>query len=227
MTIRYRSGSARLVRGVRRYFEANAITAQVDFGDRALTQQLNQGPGSANRVVFCPFDPNSGDAGTLQEPLILGIQDIPSEDDPSVRVGTTRALVDWARLFVVSAWSFDADCPEDELAQQDAAEGLIEDVISAVQAVVGASAVWGRIRAVTQGERRFGRELRAVMTFTHPLLERPAELASAELELTKTMKATERDRRMTSETNITKVDGQTGVTRSRRRPASSPSRARC
>lgn len=186
MSLQILSGSARLVCNVREYFRENDVTAEVAFGDRALSFQSNQGPGRANRVVFCPFVPKSGAAGKLMPPSQFGNRDMMSASDPTVRVATVRALFDWERLFILSVWARDTELPEDDLAQHCAAETLLEDTCRAVHVAGFASVDLGAIQVVPQGERRFGVELRVELRFTHPLYDLPKEIAYPGFDIDKT-----------------------------------------
>lgn len=189
MSVRVRPACVRLVEGVKKYFIEKLITAEVAFGDLALGMQTNQGQGRANRVVLCPFDPKSGNAGQLLEPIQHGWRDVMSvpetPDDKPCVVGQIRALADWERLYIVSAWACDGAAPTDELAQHAAAEQLLEAAVQGTHYAGFANIKRGAVSAVLQGERRFGRELRMEMRFTHPLFDRPQDVGRADVVITK------------------------------------------
>lgn len=183
MAIVLRSGIERLVLKVREYLETNGVTAIVGVGKRALHAQVNQGLGRANRIVFLPFDPKSGAAGSLAEPEQAGKREIMDTSDPPVRIATVRALVDWNRDMLVSVWAYDGNQPEDDLAQEAALEQLFEWTVRAVHWTGFASVVFSRVETVVQGERPFGRELRVALSLNQPLYDVPKDIGFPALEI--------------------------------------------
>lgn len=178
-----KSGLKHLVDGIKAHLTAHAVTAVVAVGARELARQDNQGPGRANRIVIVPYDPKSGDAGTLAEPELVGDRDIYDEDgvDPEVRLGTTRALADWQRPILVSVWAFDAAAPEDELLQEVALEDLLEAAIRAFHHVGLADVAPGKISRVVPTTRHFGAEARFITRFTSPIYDHPIDVGYPEL----------------------------------------------
>jgi len=107
---------------------AGGATANVVFGKREPTKQVNQGPGRANRVVFSPGDP-SGKAGTLEGAKL---------DRRGVfggRKRTSRSLATFRELATVYCWACDATdaaTKNDESKQYDAARLLFDQVVRAI-----------------------------------------------------------------------------------------------
>lgn len=152
-----------LVCAVQEYFVANNVSANVVFGVRELTQQINQGAGGANRVVFAP-DPN-GDAGSVMDPRLRA-----SPGGP----GSPRPIVTWEKLFIVSVWAVDTSNKDDELLQFVAVENLFESTVQAVRAFAHADITWGSPKwTTTPVELAFGRELRVPMKFRGALFALP------------------------------------------------------
>lgn len=160
------SGVVALVASVRAYFEARDVTANVALGWREPTKQINQGPGRANRVVFIPSD-ESGKGGKLAPTQQPGARYFGNPPDT-----TARALYTWERQLVVSVWAVDGANPHDEALQIEAVEDLFEWVVRAVHAFAHNDARWGDVVWTTEPvEHQFGRELRASLTFRHPLFD--------------------------------------------------------
>lgn len=164
------SGLVALVSSVRSYFEQRNIVTSVSLGWREAAKQVNQGAGRANRVVFIPSDPG-GRGGPLSAAHQPGARHFGNDT-------TARALYTWERNLVVSVWAVDADNPNDEEAQIEAVEDLFEWTIRAVHAFAFNNARWGETNwLVNPNERQFGRELRAALTFKHPMFDSPTGLA--------------------------------------------------
>lgn len=174
-----RSGVRNLLNGLRSYLEGHGVTAEVAFGTKALSSQVKQGTGRANRIVLAPFD-EKGAGGRLVEPSQVGKRDIMSMAGTPIRTGSVRALADWQRLMVVSVWAYDGSRPEDELAQEEALEDLLEWALRAIHWTGFAEAVWDATTFRVQGERRFGLEVRMFLRFTHPLFDVPTEVGHPE-----------------------------------------------
>lgn len=159
-----RSGLIALVHGVRAYFAANSITANVAAcGWRQRSEQMNQGPGRANRVLFIPGDMN-GRGGSLA-------------NGPRLSSTNPRPLVQWNKLVTLSVWAADPNPANraDEEKQIEAVETLLEQTIQAMRYAldpdteqrVGFATIefhdltW----TVDNTEMYFGREV--LVTFTH------------------------------------------------------------
>jgi hypothetical protein len=158
------SGVLALVEGVRSYFTARGVTANVSLGWKQPTKQINQGPGRANRVVFIPSDPNGrgGKIGAVEQP---GARTFGGDT-------AARALYTWERFLVVSVWAVDTTDPHDEALQIEAVEDLFEQTVRAVHAFAKNNGRWGDVTWTTSpAEHAFGRELRASLVFKHPLFD--------------------------------------------------------
>lgn len=167
-----KSGLVALVAAVQSYFDAHDVTAKVVLGWKQPTQQINQGPGGANRVVFIPSDP-TGKGGKIVAPQQPGLRNFGDPADVAA-----RALYDWERFVIVSVWAADGSDPHDEGKQIEAVEDLFESTIQAVHAFAKNNARWGDVAWTTSPvEHVFGRELRAGLTFRHPLFDSPAGVA--------------------------------------------------
>lgn len=178
--MRIQSGLVAMVASVREYFEAADVTATVSLGWKQPTQQINQGPGGANRVVFIPSDP-SGRGGKI----LPARQPGPRQVDAST---TVRSLYSWDRQLVVSVWAVDATAPQDEALQIEAVEDLFGWTIRAVHAFAHADARWGDVAWTTSPvEHVFGRELRAGLSLNHPMFDVPIGLAFPTPAITKAL----------------------------------------
>jgi hypothetical protein len=172
-----RSGFLAAVNTVKAYFESNGVTASVDVGWKKRTQQINQGPGGANRVVFTPSASDDGDAGELLPVRFPGDRNIRTAPN-TTPVATVKSLLDWKRAALVSVWGVDQS-DKSEAAQIEATEALFEWVVRAVHAAPGAfgAVEWGAAQWTVPAERSFGLELRAGFTFSHPIFDKPRDLA--------------------------------------------------
>lgn len=161
------SGLVALVASVQSYLTARNVTANVSLGWRQDTKQINQGPGRANRIVFIPSD-QGGRGGK-----IIGTQQPGPRRFGSPTADTTaRALFDWERSLLVSVWAVDGSDPHNEAKQIEAVEDLFEWTIRAVHHSAFNNARWGDVAWTTSPtEHQFGRELRAGLTFRHPLFD--------------------------------------------------------
>jgi hypothetical protein len=162
------SGLVALVTNVQSYFTSRSITANVSLGWKQETKQINQGPGRANRVVFIPSPP-SGAGGRL----VGAQQPGPRRFGPGVGGDTSaRSLFTWERQVLVSVWAADTSDPHNETKQLEAIEDLFELTVRAVHAATQANAQWGEVTWVlSPNEHTFGRELRAALSFAHPLFD--------------------------------------------------------
>ncbi len=162
-----------LVTGVAAFFAANEITAVVERGWKARSEQINQGPGQANRVIFMPSKVD-GAAGAIVNPRQVGIRVV--GEDPAVPEYAIRPLSDWSRSLVVSMWAYDGDNPNDEGAQCDAVDTLQMWTQQAVQSVAFGNAVWGATKFTVPAERAFGLELLVDLTFQSAIFDVPQEI---------------------------------------------------
>lgn len=177
MAIVMRSGPAELVARVRADFEEHGVTAEVRVGSlRELAKQDNQGEGRANRIVICPFIPETGDGGKIVPPVNVGPREIFDTSDPPKRIATVRAIGDWERQMVAACWARDHYAPDDEEAQLIAVEQLAEETNRAINASGLADIVWGPTKWVLAIEPFFGFEVRLQFAFTHPIFDRPLEV---------------------------------------------------
>jgi len=121
-----RSGLLALVEGLRAWFALPFVAAKCAeervripvigrTGWRQREQQLNTSPEGGNRVLLLPGNA-SGALGTLAMP-----------ERPGVGYGGNPRLL-WTNLRVVTAsvWSYDPDNPDDEEAQIEASDQLVE-----------------------------------------------------------------------------------------------------
>jgi len=189
MAIVLKSGLVALKNGVAEYFKKQGVTAEVSLGWAQRTRQDNQGDGRANRVVFIPCD-DSGKAGRIVLPEQPGDRQIVNGNN--VVVGTVRALRTWQRIVEVSVWACDAENINDEDAQAEATDALLEWTMRAVhraaapaqggkQGVGLANVDWGDVRtSTTPVDRSFGRELLATFTYRHPIFDEVQEMAFPE-----------------------------------------------
>lgn len=182
MSIIIRSGFLAAVQSVRAYLATNNVDAVVEVGWRKRQRQDNQAPTGANRVVFTPSGNDAGDGGTVGPVRFAGHRNI--RDGSDAVVADVRSLANWERKALVSVWAVDNSSPaklRDEEAQIEAVETLFEWVLRAVQAAPGAFAEvsWGGVSFTPPAERSFGLELRASLTFSHPIFDKPRELVSA------------------------------------------------
>lgn len=136
-----------------------------DFGANKRTQQLNQGVGSAARVVMQPGDP-AGDMGTITAGRQCGT------------FGTPRSLGTLAENFTLYVWAVDPAYPRDFVKQFIAARELFDEVHSALYKYTRASGAQGRpiftkLKWVNSAnpEQLWGQEIEAVGTLEAVLPE--------------------------------------------------------
>ncbi|HEX8795456.1 MAG TPA: IPT/TIG domain-containing protein [Polyangiaceae bacterium] len=149
-------------------FVAFGYTAKVTTcGWRQRFEQLNQGPGGANRVAFMPGRAN-GDDGTLEQPRKVS--------------SNPRDLRQWNRILTMSVWGADATNKDNEAAQIEAAEALLEQawqgLYRAVDPATGTPLGLGNLRSgcsvkwtVDNTDFYFGRELLVEIPITGRLLD--------------------------------------------------------
>lgn len=163
-----KSGLVALVASVQAYFDARSVGTQVGLGWKQPTQQINQGVGRANRVVFIPSDP-SGKGGKLAGAQRPGQRNV----DTNLSM---RSLYNWERFVTVSVWACDTTDPQNEEKQIEAVETLFEHTVRAVHYFAANEAQWGDVTWTTSPvEHAFGRELRAGLVFRHPIFDAPNE----------------------------------------------------
>jgi hypothetical protein len=179
-TVRIVSALSTLMQGVQAYFLAQGSDAAVLFGYRQRAQQLNQGVGGANRVIFLPGDPNGNGGKIATAPRDVGRRDIYDASDPPVRVAELRPLASWERQFAIAIWGWDASAPRDELAQAAATEDLFERTIQALEQVPGVGGpnlAWGAVNWTLPKESTYGAELIVGLQLAHPLMDAPDYVA--------------------------------------------------
>lgn len=167
-----------LVDGVSSYFVANGVTAVVARGWKARAEQVNQGPGRANRVVFMGSKPD-GAAGRFVKPRQPGICEVgadPTTDPPTPASYLWRPLCDWQRLLQVSIWAYDGANRNDEGAQDDALYQLVTQTMRAVNSVAFGNADFGASQITVPAERGFGLEMLIELTFQHAMPDLPQDL---------------------------------------------------
>jgi hypothetical protein len=176
MAIVTRSGLIAATAYVASFFAANGITAVVDVGWRKRDRQINQGPGGANRVVFTPSN-DDGDGGSMGPVRFPGNRNVRDAVD-SPPVATIRSLASWERLVLVSVWGVDSTDQQNESAQIEATETLLEWVVRAVHSAPGAfaAASFGKVKWTPPPERSFGLEARVELTFSQPIYDVPRNL---------------------------------------------------
>lgn len=178
-----KSGLVALVASVQAYFDARGLGTNVSLGWKQPTKQINQGEGRANRVVFIPSDP-SGRGGALAGAHQPG----PRRFGTGPSTIEARALYTWERSITVSVWAVDPTSPADESLQIEAIETLFEHVVRAVHAFAQVNAQWGEIGwVVSPTELLFGRELRAALSFHHPLFDSEVGKAFPSSSITKVL----------------------------------------
>lgn len=150
-----------LAAGVRTFFEANGVTANVSVGWKAPTKRINEGPGGANRVVFIPTDP-SGRAGRFT----IGTS----------THHTPKPIATWEQNIVVAVWAVDASTSQalaDDEKQFTAVNNLLEDTMEAIRAVAHAAAIPGEVNFMLEPlELAYGREARVSYVLKSELFAR-------------------------------------------------------
>lgn len=180
-----RSGLLALARGVRAYFAGTNVSANVAVGWTARSRIDNQGEGGANRVVFIPgvLDPNTGAPKAMK----AGTFDRNGAQNHIAQSPARRALAWWHEPITVSVWAVDPERPQDEEAQIEATEALLEQTVRAIhnavdpetKAPVGFANVeqWGDpVWTVPPGENSFGRELTFPIVLLVPLFDQEQDL---------------------------------------------------
>lgn len=179
MTIEFTPPFKALVDGVAAYFTANGVTAVVARGPKARFENINQGPGRANRVVFLGSNA-SGAAGKFVKPRQPGICSVggdPTTDPPTPPDYQWRPLCDWQRTFQVSIWAYDGTNRNDEGAQDDALYQLVSWTMRAVNSVAFGNADFGASNITVPETRGFGLEMLVDLTIQHAMPDLPLDLA--------------------------------------------------
>lgn len=192
------TGFRMLFEGVRTFFASHQWSESVEAGWKAREQILNQGPGGAGRIVLVHGKVPPGnvtgpyDAGTIEQPRI-------AQRRGSVAAGNyvdnPRPLRQWSRIVTLSVWGVDATQLDDDVAQSDAAEELLERAMQAIHSAVYidpdngsqtpaglADVKWqGLVWNVVSQNFGFGRELLAYFTHAGPLYDQAIGLAYPKL----------------------------------------------
>lgn len=136
--------------------ECGPVTAPaVLFGRGHLDRQDNQGPGTANRVVVAPGDPDSGAWGELSAPMRPHVRAYPGEAKHSETV-------------TLDVWGYDSSATADEGAQYRAMRVLWNRVVRAVGEALREGGHthtwWGAAPSLeaAPGDRRRGERARVV-----------------------------------------------------------------
>jgi len=180
------TGLPKFVDDIASFLEANGVTATVVLGWREKFGQVNEGEGTANRIVVQPGDP-SGGAGELGAPRQIGPgprttwPPAPASGDdkqsPDDVVG--RELADWAENATVYIWACDSTAPEDDRRQYIAVRALLQSFLRAACNTARAAFSHGKLDWVDaqNTERQYGRELALEITYHAPLFDIADELA--------------------------------------------------
>lgn len=180
------TGLPAFVDGVAAYLQANGIDATVTLGWHEDAQQVNEGPGTANRIVVQPGDP-SGGAGALEAPRQIGPgptaiwppKPASGIDKQSPDDVVARELADWAESATVFVWACDPAAPEDDRRQYIATRALLQWFLRAATNTARAAFEHGKLEWVNakNTERQYGRELALEITYHAPLFDVADELA--------------------------------------------------
>jgi len=142
--------------GVASYLASMGLAAPnvTACGWKQREQQLNQGPGRANRVIFIPGTIDGDSLGDITEPRRSG--------DP-----TQRTLFTWERTITASLWACDKSATADEEAQIEASENLLQLTVAGIQAVASADWIATRTRRDSKASENmpFGQEI--LLEFLH------------------------------------------------------------
>src|SRR5262245_49187652 len=102
---------------------AEGCDAAVLFGRAHLLRQDNQGPGTANRVVIAPGEPDSDDMGVIKVATKSHVRAYPGE-------------ATHAETVTIDVWAYDGSAPADEAVQYRAWRVLWNRVVRAVGACI-------------------------------------------------------------------------------------------
>ncbi len=128
----------------------------VDYGRRKVTEQVNQGAGRANRVIFAPAR-----QGGAYDKLFAREPGQPLGGGANAS-GHGRPTTTLLLPYEVHCWAYDASAPNDELAQDNAALKLANIAVIALR--TGAQGGHGAMKLGTAQftqapvERKFGSE---------------------------------------------------------------------
>lgn len=130
----------------------------VVYGRQAVTKQVNQGGGRANRIVFLRGDESGKDG------LFTG----PSGKAFPFRIYTRVAV------FQIRIWAHDPTPGAGELEHHKVLEALVESVANKVRAEAMGRLRWKEAHhTITPVERVFGVEVTFLCELDEPVLERP------------------------------------------------------
>jgi len=147
-------------------------------GRRERSKLINQSPVGANRVLF--IQPPDGARGTLKR----GQQ---AHTEP-------RAILQWDRMVTLSVWACDSTALDDEHAQIEAAESLLELTLQAIRRAVHTESLrsffgsieFGTVREmVTSKELYNGVEFQVDMSLSSSLFDRQLEITRPKPRLTR------------------------------------------
>lgn len=157
MTTEITSGLLFLADGVQAYLDDHNVGTKVFATfNREHFRQINQGEGTANRIVFL----FGGDDDDEELGNLTGAR------QNSGHGRNPRELFTWEKRGVMSVWAVDADNIDDERKQIAAIETLLEWSIRATQAVAAADLEWTGMRVGKKNqERRYGTQL--LLDFMH------------------------------------------------------------
>lgn len=124
-----------VVQQLQAYFVAKSITAVVDVGWNLRTQQTNQGPGRANRVIF---DMPGGEIGAIEYPG-----------------GNPRGLYGDRENIRISIWAYDGNDRSSSKAQLWAAKTLMNQVLCGIQLARPGKFFPGKYNRTDQPNERF------------------------------------------------------------------------
>lgn len=152
-----------LVSGVRTFFEAQNVGAEVRLGFREHTKQINQGRNGANRVVFVPGVNGKGGE-------IIGVK------GPG---GNPRPLYIWDMAITVHIWASDNTEPKNEEKQIAAAFNLLEKTTQAIHRVAFNAGKFESLDwTVSPTENIFGVEIVGTMQLRANIFDLTDEIAT-------------------------------------------------
>lgn len=155
------------------FFVANGWTTAISYGWEKHGQQINQGPGGADRIVFRPGD-DAGKAGTFGPPKRAN--------------AFPRQLAAWSALLYVYVWARDETAPQDDAAQVRKVVELNERLFRAVHMHYSGYYRFSDPQWVGPVEYRYGRELRVSLTLHIPILDGAGQVVTPDPSLTKTIR---------------------------------------
>lgn len=184
-----------LFEDVKTQLAADASTANVVFGWRERTKRNNQGPGSANRVVFEPGE-DKGKAGEYTAPV---------KDRRAWGTRSIRSLQTFKETCTVECWAYDETAPNDELAQYTAARHLHDHVVRAIylspRVGHGSFEIKDPTWITDKKELRFGAAIKFTLIVQAKIADDPGPPRDLDTEATTAQKA------ISQENLLTKPDG--------------------